>query len=192
MARKGSVAKRTARPADTPRGVPGRVLGLDVSSVCVGWALFDSGVRIQHGKFLMPGDDHAERLVAFEAWLQAHLERVEADELVVEMPYPGRRRHAYGVLMMYFAVVLMTYRRVFARPMPTTSQVPAARIKRVLRLPKLTEHAERKRQMVRIINERYALNLKYKERDPKKRISDDDVADAIALVDVWLTLQEAA
>jgi Holliday junction resolvasome RuvABC endonuclease subunit len=181
------VKRRVVEPA--PR--TGTVLALDVSSVCVGWALFDGIDLVAYGKYRTVGEEHGERLYNFGQWLYTMLEERQPDAAIVEAPYPGRRRNSYGVLQMYFGVVLATHVRWCGREMPHDQRVAAHRIKRLLQMPKGADHESRKRQMVQEINRLYGLALKFKAKDPKKRISDDDIADAIALARAWLLLEES-
>ena len=153
---------RSTRPAPAPLTAQ-RVLSLDISSVCVGWALHVDGKLKHYDNYLQRGKHHGERLVHFREWLIKALERWTPNQLVVEAPYAGRRRNAYGVLMMYAAVVLLVHYEVYGGELPDTSKIQPSVVKRLLGLPKppkgrkrkgkLTDYDLRKKAMVDLINE---------------------------------------
>ncbi len=165
-----------------------RVLGLDVSSVCVGYAVFDGDRLVSYGKYHQVGKDHGEKLHSFQEWLAALLRGTDPDHLLVEQPYPGQRRHTYGVLSMYVGVVLAAHWHHFRGEMPKATRVPAHRVKRLLGVPKGETHAANKEIMVAEINRRYGTGLRYRRAESSRHTTDDDVADAIALVAAWLLL----
>lgn len=171
--------RRTSCPTPFPPGTS--VLALDTSSSCVGWSFFRDGLPVVHGKFVPVSADHGSKLVEFQDWLLEMLAEHSPDHLAVETPYPGRRRFAFGVLMMYYGVVLSTHVRWFGVEMPPESRVAAADVKRLNQMPKGTSYEARKRAMVLEMNRLYGLSLRYKNHDSKKQVSDDDIADAIAV-----------
>lgn len=170
----------------TSRGTPERILALDTSSVCVGFAVFDGEELKRYGRFLQKGVDHGERLHQFRLWLLATLKELQPDQLIFEAPFAGRRRYAFGVLMMYVAVVLMSHVQWADAEIPSENRVPAAQVKRILKAERGATHETRKRLMVLAMNKAYGLSLKFKSNDKAKRVSEDDVADAIALGRAWL------
>jgi len=174
------VPRRKQPPAPPPLGQ--LVLALDVSSVCVGWALFDGPVPVQYGKFRVPGKDHGERLAHYFEWLLATVAQLGPDDLIVEAPYPGG---SYGVLMQYYGVTLQCYWRWKQAEMPQANRVAAAQIKRLLKMPKGSDHDARKQMMVEAVNRWYGLALQYKRNDKSKAVSDDDIADAFAVMRAW-------
>lgn len=194
--------KRVRRKRRDPRPAPRRrtppvardpalvILCLDISSVCIGWAVFHGEQLRFHGKYATQGTGHGERLMYFSEWLLERLCEYEPSDVIVEEPYPGRFRNAYAVLMQYISVVLAVHFRWSGMELPGENRVPAARVKQVLEMPKGADHEARKRAMVLEINRLYGLSLKFKADDAKKRTSDDDTADAIALGRCWLLLEE--
>ncbi len=162
-----------------------RVLGLDVSSVCVGYAVFDSGELTRYGKFHQTGKEHGEKLKNFQEWLTTLLRTFTPDQLILEQPYPGQRRHTYGVLSMYVAAVLVAHWAHFGLEMPKGNRLAAHRVKRLIGVPKGGSHAENKEIMVREINRLYGTGLRFRKTSTVQHTTDDDVADAIALVAAW-------
>lgn len=178
--------KKKLSRAVVSRRKPECVLGLDTSSVCVGFSLFTGSRLSKYGRYVQVGKGHGERLMHFQDWLLEQFVAFRPDQVVVEMPYSGRRRHAFGVLMLYYGAVISTFFRWAGMEMPKENQVQANVVKRRLEMDKGSSHAERKRMMVDKINELYGLKLKYKATDKHKKVSEDDTADAIALVHAWL------
>lgn len=175
-------------PRQPPRGP--RVLALDVSSVCVGWALFKDGLPEVFGKYHQVGESHDERLVHFHGWLGAVLQQLQPDEMVLEEPYFSRQPKTFAVLTMYATVVLMCHVEYFGEAMPGQNRIQPAQVKRELKAKYGTDHTNRKRLMVLMMNQIYGLELRFKHPDKFKRVSDDDIADALALGRAWLQRAE--
>lgn len=194
MIRRSTKTKRRSalKPRDPPapelNSTRGRVFGLDVSSTTVGWCVFDGATVVAYGKFHPKGRPkcHGEKLASYARWLRGMLETHKPDEMVVEVPYSGRRRFTYGILMMYLGVGLQQYFEYFGCEMPATSRIMPHAVKRLLRVKKQLTYEQRKKQMVLFVNACHQLDLQYKAKD-KGKVSDDDIADAIALVQAWLT-----
>jgi Holliday junction resolvasome RuvABC endonuclease subunit len=151
----------------------------------VGWSLFDNGRPTAHGKYVQEGEGHGEKLTNFSEWLAETIFEVAADYVVIEKPFPGRNRNAYRVLTMYIGRVLETFWRMIGAELPEENFVAPQTIKAQLELPKGQDHDDNKRIAVEEINRIYDLTLRYKKNDAKKAVSDDDVADAIALNRAW-------
>jgi Holliday junction resolvasome RuvABC endonuclease subunit len=162
-----------------------RVLALDISSVCVGWSLFDDGAPSAHGKYLQQGEGHGEKLANFAEWLADTIFESQSDYVVIEKPYPGRNKNAYKVLTMYIGRVLESFWSLMGVELPDESFIPPQTVKAILSFPKGEDHEANKRIAVTEINRLYGLALKYDRKDRKKTISDDDTADAIALNLAW-------
>lgn len=186
-------SKRKPRATSTPRRLavtfttPERVLALDVSSRCVGWSEFSGGTLHRYGKFVVPGTPghHGERLQEFRVWLARLLRDLEPTVLIYEAPYSGRMRHTFGVLSRYAGVVEALHWEHFGTELLEPQAVPARTVKRAIQAPKGKTHEENKRIVLRLVNERFGLSLRYKDNDPNKRVTEDDVADAIALNWAW-------
>mgnify|MGYP001272746630 CR=1 FL=1 len=163
-----------------------RVLALDVSSKCVGYAVFDGTDLVDYGRHRTQGESHDERLLRYQVWLMELFELVKPDELVVERAFSGRQRNAFGVLSLYHGVTMATWFAFRREPIPDEQRVHSKAVKRLLKLKALTTHDARKRQMVLEMNKIYRLRLKWKSHDPTKRVSEDDTADAIGIGRAWL------
>jgi Holliday junction resolvasome RuvABC endonuclease subunit len=179
-----TVRRKSAASSTTRR--PERILSLDVSSVAVGFAVFDRGKLIDYGKYQQRGKAHGERLMHFQRWLTATIDEFKPDQVVVEKPYAGPRRSVFGVLMLYIAMILAVHFRRFECELPDENRVPANLVKKILKMPKGANHEARKRMMVNEINRLYGLNLKFKSDDKTKKVSEDDIADGIAVGRAWL------
>lgn len=166
-----------------------------MSSVCVGWAIFDDGDPanlVAHGRYVQEGEDHGEKLLNFALWLQQHLTQWSPTEVAYEAPYAGRKRFTYGVLMMYVAVVLMIHVQHYGVELPKDNRLAAHLVKRRLKVRKGSSHEDNKRIVVQWANDTYGLSLKFKAKDKTKRISQDDEADGIAVGYARLVGGEAA
>lgn len=161
---------------------------MDVSSVCVGWSLWDHGELERHGRQRLKGVGHGQRLVHFQEALRELLEIQRPEEVVYERPFSARRANAYGVLMQYCAIVHLEYWRYATREIPDDNRVTARVVKRVTRVRRGRTHAENKERMVQWANQRFGLNLRYRKNDTRKVQSQDDEADAIAVGFTWLHL----
>lgn len=190
--RGGAKRRQANKPLRASAGAGHRTLGLDVSSVCVGYAVFDGEALVAYGKFHQEGKEHGEKLRNFQTWLATLLGTFQPDQLILEQPYPGQRRHTYGVLSMYVALVLMAHWAHFGAEMPKSQRVAAHRVKRLLGVPKGESHGENKEIMVREINRRFGTGLRYRKAATTRHTTDDDVADAIALVAAWLAMRDAS
>jgi Holliday junction resolvasome RuvABC endonuclease subunit len=165
-----------------------RVLALDVSSTCCGFAVFDHGCVSEYGKYVLHGGDHGERLWHFRAFLRGLFIQMKPDQVVVEQPYPGRRAHTYAILMIFVHAVMDEHFGYAGRAIADANLVPSHTVKRVLGVDRGADHEDNKEIMVRDINRRHELKLRYKARDKSKAVSDDDIADAIALGEAWCWL----
>jgi Holliday junction resolvasome RuvABC endonuclease subunit len=179
-------AKRPAVTLSTLE--PERVLCLDVSSKCVGWAVFQDGELAQHGRYLQEGVGHGERLFHFHGWLLAMLSELEPTQLIYEAPYSGRMRFTFGVLSRYAGMVDAAHFQFFSEEIPSDNAVPAHLVKRAIGARKGASHTDNKRIVLNMVNQVFGLSLKFKENDATKKVSQDDEADAIALGWAWLTL----
>jgi Holliday junction resolvasome RuvABC endonuclease subunit len=128
-------------------------------------------------------------LASFESWLDELLMNYSPDQVLLEKPFFGHRRNTYGVLQMYVAIVLASYYRWSGGEIPSENRIAAHEVKRRLKQPKGKSYEDRKRLMVRTINKRFNLRLRFKAKDPSKKLSDDDTADAIAVVWSWILVE---
>lgn len=166
-----------------------RVLALDISSKCVGYAVFEGTELVDYGKYRQEGESHDERLLRYQIWALQLFETTKPDELIIERAFSGRQKNAYGVLMLYHGVTFATWFAYAQVPIPDAQRVQSKAVKKLLKLKPLESHDARKRQMVLEMNRIYRLRLKWKSHDPTKRVSDDDTADAIGVGRAWLIQQ---
>ena len=162
-----------------------RVLALDVSSTCTGWVVFRGKKHHSYGKFSPKGKSHGEKLTAFRTWLLQLIRKHAPDHVVVEAPWPGRNRNAYKVLTMYAGVVEQVHWEVLGEPLPDEHKFPPNHIKKIMAVSKGKTYEDRKRKMVRKMNELHGLNLKFSK---KKASTEDDIADAFAVATTYLIL----
>jgi len=165
-----------------------KLLTFDISSTCVGYAVFEEGNLIEHGRFNPKGSDHSEKLASFSLWLAKLFKRVSPKDVAVETPYPGRRKTSYGVLQMYFGLFMSEYSKWAKGPLPDEARIAASQVKRLVGVKSGTDYYDNKRIMVEAINKLYGLELVYKKNDKTKKVSQDDEADAIAVGCAWYEL----
>ncbi len=163
-----------------------RVLALDTSSVCCGWAVFDAGALVKSGRFVQQGKHHGEKLAGFGAWLQSLFLEWTPTQVVYEKPFSGRRRNAFAVLQLYIGVLLLEHWNFTKMELPEANAVPARAVKSRNEMKSGLNHAANKRAGVMLVNKLFNLRLKYKENDKTKKITQDDEADAILLGRAWL------
>lgn len=162
-------------------------LGLDISSVCVGYAIFDNLDYKTHGKFIQQGEHHGERLHNFSIWLEELFNRYQPTNVVVELPHGGfRAARTYIVLSMYLAILMAQHYKVFQRELPKQNQLYPKSVKSELALPLSGDHDTNKRIMVDYVNKVFRLSLRCNPADKTKQSTDDDSADAIGLTVAWL------
>jgi hypothetical protein len=162
------------------------IVGLDISSVCVGFSVFHDAELFEYGRYHQVGEHHGEKLSHFGAWLRELFTKHAPDQVIIERPYPVARKNTYGVLMLYIGMALAIHFSCRNQEIPLTNMVPAALVKRTLKVPKQDTYEERKQVMLNEVNKLYDLKLIYQANDRTKRISEDDTADSIALVRTWL------
>lgn len=161
-------------------------LGLDLSTTCVGWAQgADQQSIVQWGKFVFRTKaPFGERLLALEAFLRELFQATQPERLWVERPLS---RHGKTTSRHYevLGIVRKVWREVSGAEIPDEQIIAPATIKSRLKVKRGGDHQKNKEIMLRRVNELYGLRLKY---DDNKRKSDDDAADAIALLSAaWTT-----
>lgn len=148
--------------------------------------MFDDELLVDYGKYVQAGDDHGEKLCGFRTWLLEQYEKYQPDEVVFEAPYSGRRRFTFAVLSYYVSTIIESHFSYFGTELPKVNKVAAHAVKKLNQMPKAASHEGNKKQAVLLANQLYALGLKYKNNDKTKKVSDDDVADAVLLGRAWL------
>lgn len=176
--------KRKVQPT-APVNVAERVLALDSSSKACGWSIFDDGQLVEYGRFLQSGEGHGERLMNFRTWLLSMFAGWQPTIVVYEAPYQGRMRNTYGILTRYVGVIESAHFEHFGKEVGKEESVPAHLVKKAIGAQKGKDHDANKKIVVLLINRAFGLNLKFKANDTKKKVSQDDDADAIALNWAW-------
>lgn len=161
-----------------------RILGLDSSSKAVGWALFEGERLIRRGKYIQQGDDHGEKLYHFYRFLCDLYAQHKPSQVVVELPFSAGRGKAFAVLIRYFGMIEAAHFAHFEQELPKENRLHPKVVKALLEVKPTNNHDRNKAMMVKEINSLYGLNLRFHPNN--KSVSDDDIADAIALVHAWL------
>ena len=171
-----------------------RVLALDPSSACVGWSLFEAGELARQGKYIQQGEKgrHGQKLDTFRVWLDALLIDLHPDRLLYEAPYQGRMKHTFGILSRYVGIIEAVHFWHFGYEIPPNDAVPAHTVKRAIGAKRGANHEDNKVIVLKLVNARYGINLKYKKNDRDKKTTQDDIADAIAVNWAWHELYRAA
>lgn len=138
-----------------------------------------------HGVFKQRGTGHGERLMNFRQWLLGRLVEWAPHFLVYEAPYQGRMKNTFGILSRYVAVIEAAHFEYYGRELEKTEAVPAREVKRAIGAKKGKDHDSNKKIVLLLVNQRYGLDLKFKSNDARKRVSQDDEADAIAVNWAW-------
>lgn len=161
-------------------------IGFDISSVCVGYAIFKGLELEEYGKYIQIGKQHGEKLKNFSLWLDAMLSKYKPEHVVIELPHGGGRGVAFTVLTMYVAMVYASHFRVLGRELNISHCLYPSAIKSNLGVMPAKNHDQNKEVMVAFINNLFRLSLRCNPTDKTKKTTDDDIADAIALVVAWL------
>lgn len=165
-------------------------LSLDTSSSCIGWALGVDGELVTFGKLVFRSTAGiGEKLQACLEWFNALLETYRPARILFERPLSRKgnvtQRHAELIGVMRCAYHMRTGQEI-----PDEWFIAATTVKRVMNVRRGRGHDENKRIMVDKINEVYGLKLKY-HRNSKIQ-TDDDTADAIAVLETSWRLQRGA
>lgn len=157
-----------------------RTLAFDLSTGCVGWALGIDGGLTQYGKLIFKASASVgEKLAAWEEFASALIDTIRPDRIVLERPMSRSgavtARH-YELL----GILRFAYRRSTGAEVGADCLIPARTAKLTVGVRKGGTYEDRKRYMVERINAITGLALKYDAKS--KRVSDDDIADAIAIL----------
>ena len=163
------------------------ILGFDISSSCVGWAVYCDRDLVKYGKYVFKTTaEIGEKLLAFESFFEVLLDTYDPKVIVYEKPLSARRiNNARSVEMV--GVLRKVWRERSGGEIKNSWIITARTVKNRLNVPRGRNHDHNKKIMVEKINRMYGLSLKY---DPNSKYkSDDDVADAIAVVVAYLRLE---
>jgi len=162
------------------------VLALDISANCTGYCFgTGDGQVLKYGKYIAKrssGMGRGQKLLNFSKWFSGILNGLphKPTRIVIESPYYRRNVKTFAILNMYVAVAAREAYRVCKIEVEFVA--PSA-VKAGLHLPPGQDHEHRKYLMVKEINRRLGMNLGYHKSN--KKISDDDIADAIGIFIVF-------
>jgi len=158
------------------------VFALDLSAACSGYCFgTGDGQALKYGKYVsksIPGESRGQKLLNFTKWLSKLIRSFpyKPTRVVVEAPYYRRNVKTFAILNKYVAVA---EREIYRSCNLEVEFIAPSAVKTALGVAKGATHEQRKYIMVKEINKRLGINLSYHKSN--KNISDDDVADAIAL-----------
>jgi len=157
-----------------------RVLGFDLSSTCVGWALALDGKILTYGKYVFKSTAKlGEKANAFRGFVAVLLDTYSPDVLLVEKPLSGRRINNQPTIELVGVLRELWFAKTGSEILKSWF-LTAKLVKLRLNVPLGHSHDRNKELMVSKINQLLGLKLKY-DRNSKYK-SDDDVADAIGVV----------
>lgn len=163
------------------------IFTLDLGVKCVGFAFGNKDSLIKYGKYVAkPGLANGERLYKFSKWLSSTINGLPTrpNIVIIESPYLKQNVKTYGVLNQLLGVASREIYRILA---VEEQEIPPSKVKNVVKPKKSSDYYERKANMVTKINQIYNIDLKYHKSN--KNISDDDIADAIALLETYVKLK---
>lgn len=158
-------------------------LALDLSTSCVGWALGAGTEILAYGKFVFADDrEMGDKLVSFADHLLVLLKTFKPHRVVAERPM-SRRGQVTALHNQMLGVVRHIVFQHLSVEVLDTHLISPITVKNRLGVRKGKDHAQNKQYMVEHINEVLGLNLKY---HPNSKLqTQDDVADAIAILLAW-------
>ena len=173
-----------------PHEYTDRILALDVSGSCTGWAYGVFGKLEGYGKYIQKQTgSKGKRLAQFAEWLTGLLEAKKPTIILIERPYRGRNSNVLASLSKFIAVVELCAYITLDLELEDSWFLDPRFIKKQLKVSKGKDYEDNKRLMVNRINELFGLKLKFSTRKSKK-LTDDDVADAIAILVAWWNQDE--
>lgn len=169
-----------------PHEYTDRILALDVSGSCTGWALGLYGKLESYGKYIQKqSGSKGKKLAQFAEWFSSLLEAKKPTIILIEKPYRGRNSNVLANLSKFIAVVELCAFLTLDLELKDEWFLDPRAIKKALQVQRGKDYDDNKRIMVNRINQLFGLKLKY-SKSKSKKLSDDDVADAIAvLVAFW-------
>jgi len=157
------------------------VFSLDIGAKCSGYCFgAEDGYPLKYGKYVAKKDEEGrgEKLYAFTQWLAKTVNSLPhtPTRVVIEAPYYRHNIKTFGILSQYVGVA---DRELYRIAKVNADFLAPSAVKSYLQVTKGKTHDERKYLMVVTINKRFNLSLEYHKSN--KKISDDDIADAIGL-----------
>lgn len=162
-----------------------RILALDVSGSCTGWAFGLYGKLEGYGKYIQKQTgSKGKRLAQFAEWLTSLLEAKKPTIILIERPYRGRNSNVLANLSKFIAVVELCAYLTLDLGLEDSWFLDPRFIKKQMKVQKGQDYEDNKRLMVNKVNEMFGLKLKFSTKKSKK-LTDDDIADAIAILVAW-------
>lgn len=155
-------------------------MGLDLSSSCVGWAFGIKPNPMYWGKLVFRTNaEVGEKLFAFDEFLGEMFKSLHPDRLFVEkvLTRKGKTTERHLEIM---GIVRSVWREYSQEEILPSWIIPARTVKNALQVERGRDHDANKLIMVNKINDLYHLNLKFHNKS--KYQSDDDTADALAIL----------
>lgn len=159
-----------------------RDLGLDLGSRCLGWGFGIDKKLIKYGKFVFKSNaSTGNKLEALYVCIDTLVTSLQPTRIIIEKP-PTRRGSTTARLHEQLGII----RAVWARYRDGEDIKPSwllapKTIKRALEVRSGVNHKDNKKIMVNKVNELYNLKLKFAQNS--RYDSDDDIADAIAVLE---------
>ena len=157
-------------------------LALDLSSSCVGWACGAHKKLERYGKFAFKTTaGTGEKLVSFEEYLEALITTFMPSRLLVEKPSTkGNTSIRHNELI---GIVRKVWFEKTGLEIEDEWLIHPRTIKSLMKVPRGDNHDQNKVIMLNKINNLFSLNLKWDKNSKYK--SDDDIADAIAVMEAF-------
>jgi Holliday junction resolvasome RuvABC endonuclease subunit len=154
-------------------------LALDLSTSCVGWALGNKKEIFQYGKFVFSDRPIGDKLMALYSALCQLLAIFKPDRVYVERPM-ARRGNTTALHNQVLGIVRLATLQITGQEILDGHIISPITVKRRLGVQKGRDHDHNKLIMVNYVNN--ALNIKLKFHPGSKLQSQDDIADAIAIL----------
>lgn len=162
-------------------------LALDLSTSCIGWALGNKKEIFQYGKFVFADRPMGDKLLAFYDALTELVKTFQPDRVYVERPM-SRAGRTTALHNQVFGIVRLVVLQVMGYEMLDAFIVSAKTVKTRLGVRPGQDHDDRKKIMVNHVNR--VLGLKLKFHPGSKLQSQDDIADAIAILLAFVVRSE--
>jgi RNase H-fold protein (predicted Holliday junction resolvase) len=158
------------------------ILSLDLSTSCIGWAVGYEEKIVSFGKLIFTDDRCiGEKAVALAVYLSSIFKVFEPSLILIERPMDRRGNVTRLHNQMLGVVRYLAFRLLKLEVDDEHLMVPQT-IKKLMGVPKGRNHDHNKQIMVEHINKTLGLGLRY---HTSKFKSEDDVADAIAILLSW-------
>ena len=165
---------------------PEVVLSLDISGSCVGWAIGVDRHLVKYGKYVFKSTmSQGEKILAFSELL-TNLFTYEPNVVILEKPLnraKSKKHHEF------LGVLRLRWQQYSGNSdIPEDNLLDPRTIKKQLHVEPGKSHKENKNRMVEKINLLHGLKLKFHPTSKSPNLNDDDIADAIAVLDVYWKL----